>query len=431
MNDKYLNDILEKQAYIQQNMPKKDPFDKGIMRAIKSAKRSLAMDEEQDDRAMRESILTFGEEMHKMPKTRGFIGNLAQVGRAMGPAIKTHDGYEDQAKAENKVMLQYAQQLRAAEEAKMANLEQQAYLREHADQQLNFQREQLAEQKAYHNLMGEAAKAKAYAKSNENAIRADIDENGLVEGKYVPFMNKKDRDPYNKKLMGANLVAKHVSDAKEILDQFDTEHKGELLNAPLIGTHMGKTKSILGHFSGNNQMIKDANDRIKLDQAIGTIATKFEKELKGGILTGDIIKRFQAMGIVPVATDSPSEIRNKLTQMLKTAEEEQDIAKRSLTNNYHYMPSDSGKVVSLAIGDPTDLNSKITMIKMINPDTNEEYTISKDDDEVLKALEIKGFKPLDSKLNKKPIDTKKQDDSVFNVPMQYQRRPLFLRGLNR
>lgn len=431
MQDRYLNDILEKQAYIQQNMPKKDPFDKGIMRAIKSAKRSLAMDEEQDDRAMRESILTFGEEMHKIPKTRGFIGNLAQVGRAMGPAIKTHDGYEDQAKAENKAMLQYAQSLRAAEEAKMANLEQQAYLRQHADQQMGFQREQLAEQKAYHNLMGEAAKAKAYAKANENAIRADIDENGLVEGKYVPFMNKKDRDPYNKKLMGANLVAKHVSDAKEILDQFDTEHKGELLNAPLIGTHMGKTKSILGHFSGNAKTIRDANDRVKLDQAIGTIATKFEKELKGGILTGDIIKRFQAMGIVPVATDSPSEIRNKLTQMLKTAEEEQDIAKRSLTNNYHYMPSDSGKVVSLAIGDPTDLNSKITMIKMINPDTNEEYTISKDDDEVLKALEIKGFKPASSKSNNKPINTEKQDNTVFSIPMQYQRRPLFLRGLNR
>ena len=53
---KYMQDMLDRQAYIDQNMQKKSPFDEGIMRAVKSAKSSLGMDEEQSDRAMRNGL---------------------------------------------------------------------------------------------------------------------------------------------------------------------------------------------------------------------------------------------------------------------------------------------------------------------------------------------------------------------------------------
>jgi len=162
----YMDDILAKQAYMQQNMPKKDPFDQGIMRAVKSAKQSLDMDDDQSDRAMRESMATFAENIAPMPKVKGFMANFAQVGRALAPALKTHDEYEDQAKEKNKQMIAYAQQLRAAEEAKAAALEGNAYSREMADKQMAFQQQQLAEQREHHKLSLEAARAKAEAKAN-------------------------------------------------------------------------------------------------------------------------------------------------------------------------------------------------------------------------------------------------------------------------
>jgi len=379
MKDRYINDLLARQAYITKNMPKKDPFDKGIMRAVQSARKSLAMDEEQEDAALRNSILTFGEEMHKMPKTRGFMSNFAQVGRALSPAIKTHDAYEEEAKDKNMKMLQYAQALRAAEEAKIDNLEYQAYLREHADKVL-------AEQKNYHQQSLLARFAEAAAKKNGAIPTHNVDAYGLVEGKYVPFMDKKERDPYIKKLAGANLVITHLSDAQSKLDKFNKEHGKELLAAPIIGSTIGKGKGIIGHFSGNKKAIKDANDRAALDQVIGLISTKYEKELKGSILTKNIMDRFESMGLVPKASDSPAVIKNKLAQILKIAKEEQEIAKQSLLNNYHYVPSESSELVN-SVGETENNQGMIIM----QAPSGMQLKIPANDMQAIKDAEADGF----------------------------------------
>ena len=163
---KYIDDILARQAYTGQDMPKKDPFDQGIMRAIKSSKESLAMDEEQEDRALRNSMLSFGDAIGQMPRAKGFLANLAQAGRALSPALKTHDAYEDQARDINRRELGQAQKFRAAEDARAAQLEQSAYAREMADRQRDFQERQLAESKDYHRQSLENARIKAENKTS-------------------------------------------------------------------------------------------------------------------------------------------------------------------------------------------------------------------------------------------------------------------------
>ena len=77
--NKYIQDMLDRQAYIDENMQRKDPFDKGIMRAVSSAKQSLGMDEEQSDRAVRNSLLSFSEALDQQPRTRGFMANFASL----------------------------------------------------------------------------------------------------------------------------------------------------------------------------------------------------------------------------------------------------------------------------------------------------------------------------------------------------------------
>ena len=394
----YMDDILAKQAYIQQNMPKKDPFDQGILRAVKSAKQSLDMDDDQSDRAMRESMATFAENIAPMPKVKGFMANFAQVGRALSPAIQTHDAHEDQAKEKNKQMIAYAQQLRAAEEAKAAALEGNAYSREMADKQMAFQQQQLAEQREYHRLSLDAARDKAEAKAekerNNSMPLQNVDERGLVEGKYVPFLKAKEREPYSKKLMGANLVTTHLLDAQDYINKFDSKYKDAAINMPFIGSAVGKSKSLIGHFRKDPEMIAEGADRAELNQKIGTLATKFEKELKGGILTGDIVDRFAGLGLVPLANDSPDIVKRKLKEMIRLANEEKDIAERSLLNNYHYSPSDNAKLADYAMGNSNALIDNVKgqdMITMQNVN-GKIITVPKNDSQAILEAEEDGYK---------------------------------------
>lgn len=161
--NKYIQDMLDRQAYIDQNMQQKDPFDKGIMRAVSSAKQSLGMDEEQSDRALRNSLLSFSDALYQdqTPMEKGFMGKFAALGRAMNPALRTHDQYEDLAQNENMQLAKEAQNFRTMEEAKMAKMEQDAYMREMNDQKMALEQEKLAELRDYHNqsLLAKLAKA--------------------------------------------------------------------------------------------------------------------------------------------------------------------------------------------------------------------------------------------------------------------------------
>jgi hypothetical protein len=151
--NKYIQDMLDRQAYIDQNMQRKDPFDKGIMRAVSSAKQSLGMDEEQSDRALRNSLLSFSDALYQdqTPMGKGFMGKFAALGRAMNPALRTHDQYEDLAQNENMQLAKEAQNFRAMEEAKMAKMEHDAYMREMNDQKMALEQEKLNEIRDYHN----------------------------------------------------------------------------------------------------------------------------------------------------------------------------------------------------------------------------------------------------------------------------------------
>ena len=98
-----MQDMLDRQAYIDQNMQKKSPFDSGIMRAVKCAKTSLGMDEEQSDRAMRNSLLSFSDALaqDQAPVGKGFMGKFAAAARGVPAGMRAYDQAEDLAKAEN------------------------------------------------------------------------------------------------------------------------------------------------------------------------------------------------------------------------------------------------------------------------------------------------------------------------------------------
>ncbi len=100
MNPNILN-YLQAQSASEQTKDPYNPFDSGISRAIASARASLGMSREQQERALRESINSFAANISQQPQERGFGRNLAAIGRALTPSINTYDQYEDLANKEN------------------------------------------------------------------------------------------------------------------------------------------------------------------------------------------------------------------------------------------------------------------------------------------------------------------------------------------
>jgi len=388
MQDKYLNDILAKQAYIQQNMPKKDPFDKGIMRAIKSAKQSLDMDEEQDDKAMRNSMLTFGEEMHKMPKTRGFIGNLAQVGRAMGPALKTHDAYEDQAKNENKAMLQYAQQLRAAEEVKMANLEQQAYLREHADQQLAHQREQLARQKEHDNLMAQIAGAKAYAKEIEKEDKNPIKD---IYGKPYHKLDIVESRNMEKLKTGLTNTKLGFDNAKETGKELSESTKKNTFLP--IGGFMTRVANPVKDSAGllfNNKKLQDETAlRNSFKAQLGNITVMLEVAKTNKALTQGMYDRLRE-NFPNVDKDSIRTIEEKMRFLTKEIDQYDKASRLSVKYGVKIDPADVDNFEAHVKANESTANEVVTMK---GPEGT--LTIPKNDINAILDAQTEGFEIIE------------------------------------
>jgi hypothetical protein len=149
---KYMQDMLDRQAFIDQNMQKKSPFDDGIMRAIKSAKQSIGMDEEQSDRAFRNGLMGFSEALNQdqTPTGRGFMGKFAAAARGVPAGMRAYDDSEMAARNENSLHADMARRFRAGEEAKIAKMEQNAYNRDMNAQKMALEQERLGEMRNHH-----------------------------------------------------------------------------------------------------------------------------------------------------------------------------------------------------------------------------------------------------------------------------------------
>jgi len=148
-----MQDMLDRQAFIDQNMQKKSPFDEGVMRAIKSAKQSIGMDEEQSDKAFRTGLMGFSEALNQdqTPTGRGFMGKFAAAARGVPAGMRAYDQSEATSRNENSLQADMAHRFRAAEEAKIAKMEQDAYMREMNDRKMAMEQEKLGEMRDYHN----------------------------------------------------------------------------------------------------------------------------------------------------------------------------------------------------------------------------------------------------------------------------------------
>jgi len=147
MNPAVLNYLQSQQQPNQMNMEQApqqqapyNPFDSGISKAISSARESLGMTDKQQEKALRRSMLTFGDNIAQQPKQKGFWNNFGSVGRALSPAIMAHDDAEDTALTQNNALANQMLAYQAAEQNRQSQEEEKAWRRQHAEAQLGEQR---------------------------------------------------------------------------------------------------------------------------------------------------------------------------------------------------------------------------------------------------------------------------------------------------
>ena len=139
-----------------------NPFDVGISRAIESARESMGMTQKQQDRAMRNSLLSFAQNMSQQPKEKGFFANFGAAGRAMAPALTAYDQAEDTALTDNNALATQILQQRAQEQARITAEEDKLWQRQMAEQQFG-------ENVRQHNLLDNFRNKSLNSKSKHSA----------------------------------------------------------------------------------------------------------------------------------------------------------------------------------------------------------------------------------------------------------------------
>ncbi len=255
-----------------------NPFDAGIQKAISSARASLGMTAEQEDRALRNSMLSFADNMSQQPRQKGFFNNFASAGRALSPAIQTYDQSEDAALAQNNALANQILAYQAAEQQKQAQQEERLWHRQHAENQLG-------EQRRYHDMMGGA--------------RGQNGQGGLVEyeGKNFRKLDKiEQRKANNYKELAGNtyLAVQNIDKAWQELEKLTKNNTFQP-----VGGYSGianPVKDFFGKFGDKKSLQEETAARKNLSAQLGKLNTSLEALADGGGKLGqgmyDRLKRF-------------------------------------------------------------------------------------------------------------------------------------------
>lgn len=151
-----------------------NPFNAGIRAAIESARESLKMTPQQEDRALRRSLLTFADNIREQPKETGFWKNFGSVSKALSPAILNHDMAEAQSLNENQELAQQILAYQAAEEAKQSAENDTLWKRNHETAKLD-------ETRRYHDLVGTAGEVTGQTTSDGQENLTGLTLPGLID----------------------------------------------------------------------------------------------------------------------------------------------------------------------------------------------------------------------------------------------------------
>lgn len=315
----------------QQSNNQSNPFDVGIQRAIESARQSLGMTEKQQDKALRRSLMAFGDTMAQQPVQKGFFNNFGAVARSLSPAIGAYDAAEDESLKSNNMMANQILAYRAAEQANQARQEEQAWRREHAENQL-------AEQQRYHDMMSNRYRGGLGANMGTGAEVMGSE----IGGEYLPIQDKREILAYSKDKKALGTVLQDVNELENSYNKFRKDYEGNIIDPmSAISGIANPAKDILGRFGYMKELRQETADRKTLGSKLNKFVVTSERALKGGGVMGPtLIKMFKEQGIYPdLDHDTPEIFESKLKMLKEEIENSYKAANFSLNYGVRVDPS--------------------------------------------------------------------------------------------
>lgn len=153
---KYIDALDNRRREIENQVDSKNPFDAGVMRAIEASKKSLALNTDQEHRAIRKGLHMFSDALTKQygdPRFRerdGTIGKVASLGPAMSAGLEGYEAEGEKIQHDMKEVLEVARKIRDSEIKRLREQDKDAFDAYFKDKQLGLEYEKLLEQEKYH-----------------------------------------------------------------------------------------------------------------------------------------------------------------------------------------------------------------------------------------------------------------------------------------
>jgi hypothetical protein len=311
------------------------PFSAGALAAIKSAKQSLGMDEEEQRRAMGLAIAKFFSGMAQPGHGPGIEGALGAAASNIAPALEAYQGEENRVAGLNSALLKQHTDY---------GIEQQK-MRQQVVERLLKQAHMNAKQTETerHNKQMEG-RQDALLSLKQAKLNKDMPQSVTIAGKeYSPITSKSERAGFVKDQKGFAHNLKDLSSIKKHYDEFRKLTKGNFIDpqAPYYaGTLANEAKDFMGSLTGNKKQLQETAKRKALNAMLGLYTVNAERRLKGGNLGESILKRFEKKELFPSLSDRPEVFEQKLNDMIKEAEINEKAASTSLKTGLIISPLD-------------------------------------------------------------------------------------------
>jgi hypothetical protein len=370
---RYIDALDNRRREIENEVDAKNPFDAGVMRAIEASKKSLALNTDQEHRAIRKGLHMFSDALNKQygdPRFRerdGTLGKVASLGPAISAGLEGYEAEGEKIQHDMKEVLEVAKKLRDSEIKRLREQDKDAFDAYFKDKQLGLEYEKLLEQERYHQ--------------------------GLLENKNLSVSTKE--SPHNKDIRNSNLK-KLEKDNKEILENIALV---ETLNDIEDVFNKAKEEGYIGSSLGkrfNRKWASYIGDTEELDLIKAAEAAYLGRVKQGG---GSNPSTFEFKAIMQTAPTSDKDynaaikiLKRDRNNALKNIQRYNDYTKKLKQTNYLADPTiDVSGMLSRNSFDGKLNNSNNTnnssnlnngYIKLYDPETGNYYNVPIEEEEL-------------------------------------------------
>ncbi|WPX99985.1 hypothetical protein Megpolyxen_01899 (plasmid) [Candidatus Megaera polyxenophila] len=390
---KYMAALDNRRREIEKEVDSKSPFDAGVMRAIEASKKSLALDTDQEHRAIRKGLHMFSDALTKQygdPRFRerdGTLGKVASLGPAISAGLEGYEAEGEKIQHDMREVLEVARKFRDSEIKRLREQDKDAFDAYFKDKQLGLYYEKLLEQERYHQ-----------GKLKNSGVNSNL---GL---EFIPFEKPIESKPYriDKTAFGTNLSK--IKGIKAQHAAFRNKTKDNI--ADPMGPFSAITnpvKDAIGKYADSKVLRDETADRKTLNSNVNEFIIQTENALRGGgVLGPKLIQVFKDMNIYPnLDHDTPEDFERKLARIEEETQKYYDTANYALKYGIHLDPSElenfkkrylheeeepvdaianvtseSEPVMPSGLVDVTPRNNSI---RLYNPETNQYFSVPEND----------------------------------------------------